>query len=147
MLWSGIKSIVCPKKSGFYHVSSLKDSQGNDTNDPKKMANLFNKFFVHISQKINDEIPRTPKSPLDYLRHYNEKSFFISPSSATEIEILINSLKVGKSVGPYSIPIKLLKTLCFYISHPFSEIVNKSFSTGVFPHKLKLAKVVPIHKK
>ena len=60
------------------------------------------------------------KSPLDYLRHYNEKSFFISPSSATEI--FINSLKVGKSVGPYSIPIKLLKTLCFYISHPFSEI-------------------------
>ena len=75
MLWSGIKLIVCPKKSGFYHVSSLKDSQGNDTNDPKKMANLFDKFFVHISQKINDEIPRTPKSPLDYLRHYNEKSF------------------------------------------------------------------------
>ena len=33
-LWSGIKSIVCPKKSGLYHVSSLKDSQGNDTNDP-----------------------------------------------------------------------------------------------------------------
>ena len=33
------------------------------------------------------------------------------------------------------------------VSHPFSEIVNKSFSTGVFPHKLKLAKVVPIHKK
>ena len=73
--------------------------------------------------------------------------FFISPSSATEIEILINSLKVGKSVGPYSIPIKLLKTLCFHISHPFSEIVNKSFSTGVFPHKSELAEVVLIHKK
>ena len=50
---------------------SLKDSQGNDINDPKKMANLFDKFFVHVSQKINDEIPRTPKSPLDYLRHNN----------------------------------------------------------------------------
>ena len=99
-------------------MSSLKDSQGNDTNDPKKMANLFDKFFVHISQKINDEISRTPKSPLDYLRHYNEKSFFISPSSATEIEILINLLKVGKSVGPYSIPIKLLKTLFLYFT-PF----------------------------
>ena len=147
MLWSGIKSIVCPKKSGFYHVSSPKDSQGNDANDPKKMANLFDKFFVHISQKINNEILKTPKSPSDYLRHYNEKSFFISPFSATEIETLINSLKVGKSVGPCSIPIKLLKILCFYISHPFSEIVIKSFSTGVFPHKLKLAKVVPIHKK
>ena len=26
-------------------------------------------------------------------------------------------------------------------------MVNKSFSTGVIPYKLKLAKVVPIHKK
>ena len=56
-------------------MSSLKDSQGNDTNDTKKMVNLFNNFFIHISKKINDEIPRTPKSPLDYLRHDNEKSF------------------------------------------------------------------------
>ena len=56
MLWSGIKSTVCPKKSGFYHVSSLKDSQGNDINDLKKMANFFDKFFVHVFQKINDEI-------------------------------------------------------------------------------------------
>ena len=74
MLWSGIKSIVCPKKSGFCHLSSLKDSQGNDLNDPKKMASLFNKFFVHVSQKII-EIPRTPKYLLDYLRHCNERSF------------------------------------------------------------------------
>ena len=79
-------------------------SQGNDIDDPKKMANLFDKFFVHVSQKINHEIPRTPKSPSDYLRHYNKKSFFIFPSSATEIEILIKSFKVGKLVGPYSIP-------------------------------------------
>ena len=56
MFWSRIKSIVCPKKSGFYHVSSLKDSQGNDTNDPKKMANLLDKFFVHISQTFYDYI-------------------------------------------------------------------------------------------
>ena len=86
MLWSGIKSIVCAKKSGFYHVSSLKDNHGNDTNDPKKMENLFDNFFVHISQKINDEIPRTPKSPSDYLRHYNEKSFSISPFSALKLK-------------------------------------------------------------
>ena len=61
------------------------------------------------------------------MRQYDERSFFVFPSSAAEIEILINSFKVGKSVGPYSIPIKLLKILCSYISQPFSEIVDKSF--------------------
>ena len=104
-------------------------------------------FFVHLSTKINEEILRTPKSPSDYLRHHNQKSFFfISPASAAKIETLINSLKVAKSVGPYRIPIKLLKILCSYVANSFSEKVNKSFSTGVF-NKLKFAKVVTIHKK
>ena len=79
-----------------------------------KMANLLDKFFVHVSQKINDEIPRTPQSPLHYLRHHYDRSVFISLSSANEIEILTNSFKVGKFVGPYSIPVKLLKILCSY---------------------------------
>ena len=45
----------------------------------------------------------------------------------------LKSCEVGKSEGPYSIPIKLSKILSSYILHPSSEIVNKSFSTGVFP--------------
>ena len=50
--------------------------------------------------------------------------------SCVSNEILINSFKIGKSVGPYSIPIKLLEVLCFYISQPFSQLVNKSYCVG-----------------
>ena len=40
----------------------------------------------------------------------------------------------------------LLKQIKFVISLPLSIAVNKSMETGVFPSKLKIAKVIPIYK-
>ena len=50
-------------------------------------------------------------------------------------------------VGPYSIPIRLLKSLGKPVSEAFSLIVNDSFSNGTYPSKLKVGKVVAHHKK
>ena len=49
--------------------------------------------------------------------------------------------------GPYSIPVKLLKLLDNHISDPLSVLINDSFITGIFPSKLKISKVIPLHKK
>ena len=68
----------------------------------------------------------------------------MSPTDKTEIENVISSLDSNKSVGPNSIPTKIMKLL---ISSQLSEIFNISFSSGVFPSILKTAKVIPIHKK
>ena len=42
---------------------------------------------------------------------------------------------------------KLLTLLKPYISKPLAIIFNKSITLGIFPDKLKCAKVIPIHKK
>ena len=53
----------------------------------------------------------------------------------------------NKSVGLNSIPARILKLLKNDISTQLADIFNISFSTGVFPTILKVAKVVPVHKK
>ena len=111
------------------------------------MATVFNNFFVNVSQKINQDIPRTRKSPPDYMPTANNKSFFVSPVTPEETEIIISSLKNGKSSSPCSIPTKLLKILSSDIAIPLSAIVNESFAEGVFSDKLKVAKVIALHKK
>ena len=111
------------------------------------MATAFNNFFVNVLQKINQDIPRTRKSPPDYMPTANDKSFFVSPVTPEKIEIIIGSLKNGKSSGPYSIPANLLKILSSDIAIPLSVIVNESFAKGVFPDKLKVAKVIALHKE
>ena len=71
----------------------------------------------------------------------------MKPTDPNEIEPIILSFKNSKSVGPYSIPVKLLKILVKPVSESFSEIVDASLGTGVYPTKLKIAKVVALHKK
>ena len=65
-LWSGIKSVINIRKSSNLNViNKLKDSNGNTTSDPAVIANIFNKFFVNVSQDITKNIPRSKKSPVD----------------------------------------------------------------------------------
>ena len=72
--------------------------------------------------------------------------FYITPTTPEEVEAIIISLNSGKSNVPYSIPMKLLKILSKHVSFQYSEIVNESFLTGVFPDKETIAKVVPHYK-
>ena len=62
-----------------------------------------------------------------------------------EIIEIINNLE-NKSEGPQSIPVKLLKMIPDIIAVPLCNIINQSFSTGVFPNALKISKVIPKHK-
>ena len=53
----------------------------------------------------------------------------------------------NKSIGPCSIPVPLLKILKTHISPLISSLINDSFLCGIFPSKLKLAKVTLVFKK
>ena len=51
-----------------------------------------------------------------------------------------------KATGRSSIPLKLLLLISGLIVIPLCHIINTSLSTGNYPDKLKLVKVIPIHK-
>ena len=56
-------------------------------------------------------------------------------------------MKVNKGVGPNSIPTKILKDYKSELSKPLRDMINTSFTTGIFPSALKVANIIPIHKK
>ena len=84
---------------------------------------------------------------MESLQNRVGNSFFLSPTDPNEIEAIILSSNNYKSVGPYSVPIKLLKSLSKSFSESLTLIVNDSFTKGIYPNKLKTAKVVALHKK
>ena len=73
--------------------------------------------------------------------------FFISCCTKEEIIKIISNFKPKKLAGPNSIPTKILRLPTEDISEYLSIIFNISFATRIFPEKLKVAKVIPIHKK
>ena len=147
LLWSGLRSIISNKNSKVNIISKLNDVNGNLTNDPAVIANTFNDFFVNVAGNVAKGIPRTRKSPMDYLGTRNEHSFFMTPVIPMEVSDIISLLNTGKSIGPNSIPTKLLKILSLHICSPLSDIINDSFQSWAFPEKLQLAKVIPLFKE
>ena len=125
----------------------MKDKNGNVTSDPDKISNIFNDFFVNVAEDMTKTIPMTPKSPLDYLSNRTYNSLFLTPVTFIEVNDLINILNPSKSVGPNSIPIKLLKIIGSSASPLLALLVNQSFQSGIFPEKLKIAKVITLFKK
>ena len=46
----------------------------------------------------------------------------------------------------YTVPVNLLKMIPDLIILPLCQIINMSFLTGLFPEKLGIVKVIPVHK-
>ena len=67
-------------------------------------------------------------------------------TDSVEIKQITTQLTSKNSAGVDDISINLLKYSIEFIAEPLSKIINCSFDTGIFPDKLKIAKVCPIFK-
>ena len=94
---------------------------------------------------IADQIPPVNRDPLSFLIGDYADFFFLNPTTPQAVYNIILSLK-NKASDINSVPIRVFKFLAPIISAPLSVIINKSFTSGVFPDIMKQAKVVPIKK-
>ena len=145
--WRGIKTIIHLDKKDKCHPSSLII---NDelSNDPMKIANAFNGYFSKIASKLQSSAHTQGQNFNDYLQKPSEKNFFITPTTKYEIiDMISNSINTNKACGPNSIPNKMFHLIKQVIAEPLADIINLSFTTGIYIDKLKVAKVIPIYKE
>ena len=145
-IWKGLKSILTIKNISA-EIPKILTVDGTTISNPMEISNIFNNYFSSIATKMKFNISFSHKHFSDFLKNRSNISFFVSPTDKTEIEDVISSLDSNKSVGPNSIPTKILKLLKDDISSQLSEIFNISFSSGVFSSILKTARVIPVHNK
>ena len=145
-IWQGIHEIISSRKNKNGGNVSAIISDDNTITDPVEIAQNFNNFFTSIGTNLQKKILPTKKNFTDYLKKPNSENFTIAPTTSDEISDLIHNLKSSKSVGPYSIPTKIMKISKEIISLPLSQLINDSISKGSFPNICKLAQVIPIFK-
>ena len=121
------KSMVSQKSWKLSNISQIKDISDNLISDDTQMSNTLNEYFVIVADKIIKVIPRTPNSPMKYLRNNSENSLYLSLFIHFEVEGTISDLDSAKPVGPRSVSVNLLKILKRHISHPLAELVNQFF--------------------
>ena len=101
---------------------------------------------MNVGPNIEKDVPIVPNIlPKNFLKNRNQFNFIIAHIANEEVLEIIKSLN-NKSSGPSSIPLNLPQIVADLIVFPLCHIINMSFSKGIFPEKLKIMKVIPLHK-
>ena len=144
--WDTLKHIINKKKSKSeippYFIDKDRRISGS-----QNIAEQFNKYFksdqnlqVKLTLRTNYHLITTCK-----IRPRLLFSLIILPWWM--LKKIISNSKPKSSTGYDNISSKLLKYIGDIVSVPLSVIVNQSLCTGIFPDKLKIAKVIPLYKK
>ena len=105
-------------------------------------------FFANVGPKWANQIkPIWSKFFDNFLQNGILTSFSFTLVSENDVLRHLSSLRTKNSAGIDGISVKLLKELSSALINPLTLIINQSLVTGIFPTKLKIAKVLPLFKK
>lgn len=140
--WKIIKSHVNGDVASTVDYMNI---SGQQVTDPEQIANSFNQYFANLPLDILSKIP----TDLQYepLPCQTDRTIFLTPVTENEIIGVIRELKNSGSTGDDGIPVSVIKHAADNIAKPLSHIVNLCFIQGVFPDRLKISKIICLHKK
>lgn len=121
----------------------------SEISDKQAISDVFNTFFSEIGANLASKIP-SPEAEIDFMDFLIDKSdttFTFNPVDRDSILKAIDSIPSKFSCGYDQISSDFLKQIKFEIVDIVTLIVNQSLRSGIFPDKLKIAKVIPVYKK
>lgn len=112
------------------------------------IANTFNSYFSSIGPILASKIQSITEVQKRTLTDSTRipTSFFIEPTGYEEIYQTINSFQSKTSYDIDGLNMKIVKLASPFITEPLQYICNLSFQTGTFPTRMKMAKIIPVHK-
>ena len=147
-MWNTISEIIHKQKNN--HTSIKICFQEKYINDQTEIANTFNDFFINIGPNVTKNIIQKDESNISYRKYINASilsSFNFQLIDDESLRKTLNSLRTKSSSGYDGISTWLLKFLARALIRPLRLITNQSLITGIYPDKLKTAKVIPLYKK
>ena len=107
-------------------------------------ANSFNNFLVNVGSELANRIPSPPISSSRYMKTQIVNYIFLETVSPEELLQVIRCLKHSAVQGYNELDAQHIKSSSSIILLPLLHICTLSFTHGVFPDGMKLAKVIPL---
>ena len=115
--------------------------------DPREVANVFAEHFNNCNHSLDNA---EEYNSLFYLKESTDRvnsEMRLTIVTAEEIVKIVGSMPNKTSSGYDDLPISVIKQHIEFLAEPLSAFFNKCFDDGIFPEQLKIAKVIPLHKK
>jgi len=119
---------------------------GNSTIIPSEIATGFNEHFAGAGRKVANSIPPSSIPIEHFMPNKAFPNFQLGRTNPVEVCDIIKAFESKTSSDMNGLSMKLIKNIRNEISVPLAHIFNLSLTQGKFPSKLKLSRVVPIHK-
>lgn len=133
VVWRNINTIVGKTRVNRLPADEISNLQ---------LASNFNDYFV------NQAVPCVPGQSSNTLLPPTDLqcNFSLEPVSYLEVFECVMRLPDKKSSGVDGFQTCIIKYIAHVLMFPLMFIINQSFSTGVFPDALKIAKITPVYK-
>ena len=146
-MWSNLNKISAASKHNKRNcISKIIDKDCTLTSSTD-ISNCLNNYFCTVGVKLSSNIKCNEDEFVKYCNKSIPNSMFCNEVGPDEILKIVSNFRNGKSPGSDHIGPKLLKSCLSELILPLLYIFNLSFSTGTLPNMLKIAKVIPVHKK
>lgn len=119
---------------------------GELTTDSHEIANAFNSYFTQVGPNLDKLIPSNNSNFTNYLVNPCTNSIYFSATFEAEICSIVNTFRNNTASGIDGFSPRIIKCIIKEVSKPLCHIFNLSLSTGIFPDKLKIARVTPVFK-
>lgn len=120
--------------------------ENNLVKDPQEIVEVLSKQFnTHNTTNLTN----TTESIHILENSTNRVERELRWKYVTELEIkrIVNRMELKNSCGYDDIPIVVIKRNIDILAKPFSQLFNICLTENIFPDQLKIAKIIPIHKK
>lgn len=138
--WRVINEKVLNKKSAKNdEIKELEDENGTLITDPLAISEHVAEYFGNVGERLNQQLPVSQTDPLSNVKQ-NPSQISLTPVTEAEVRSHIKNLKLNCATGPDRISAKTIKKHSNIFVPAFTRFINKSFETGRFPKKLKIAR-------
>ena len=144
--WKIMKVIIGKSKVYNDNFPKILNIDKKEITDKKTIAEEFNSYFINVGTKLATKIPPSNTNFESYLPNITT-SFLEKPLKEKEFKDAFFALKTNKSPGNDNLHVNVIRKLYHELKIPLMNIFSLSLKKGIFPEKMKIAKVSPIFKK
>lgn len=144
-IWNTINKLLTNKSNNEKQAIDYLLVNNVKIEEQWQICEKINNHFVNVGEDLSSKIPNIPNTSSD---QPNEISMFLDVEGICnkDIEDIIDGFDVKKASGFDNINIKIIKLVKNEIIPILLCLTKLSFKTGIFPDKLKIAKITPIFK-